>query len=258
MEIAKDVSVGGALSFLSGNYSYELSLDADDTKNLDLEWTGFSYRDTIESDSFGVDGKIGLMARPIDQIKLGATISIPLDFSVDEHWTQRSFYSYDDGTSESESDEGDFAYDISRPVRSGAGIAFCPIPGAIIAGDVLYTDWTQTEYSEPPSEDVSNEDFIEDYRSTFQLRFGTEYTIPGLGLSLRAGYMLDPLPHMPEGTNIETDRKFLTLGVGMMLADVLSLDVAYMRGSWKESSNGGDIDKARSSNRIFLSTVYKF
>jgi long-subunit fatty acid transport protein len=258
VDIAPGVSLGGALGFLSGHYSYELELDADDFENLDLELTGFSYWDTIDSDYFGVEGKIGLLARLIDQIRLGVTIGIPLDFSVDEYWEQESLYLYDDGTDESEFDNGEFSYDISRPFRFGGGIAAYPVPGAIIAADILYTDWTQTEYSEPPSENISNEDFKNDYRDTFQLRVGGEYTIPNMGLSIRGGYLFDPLPYTPGGTNIDTDRQFITAGLGMMLEEVLLLDVTYMRGFWKESSEDDITKEDRNSNRIFLSAGYRF
>ena len=258
VDIAPDVRVGGVLSFLSGDHHYELELDADDTADLDSELTGFSYRDLIDSDYFGIEAKIGLLARPIPQIRLGATLNFPLDFSVDEYWSQESFYLYDDGEDESWYDDGVFSYDISRPVRLGGGIAAHPLPGAIIAADVLYTDWTQTEYSEPPSEDVSNEDFIDDYRATVQLRIGGEYTIPSMGLRVRAGYQRDPLPYTPEGVSIDTDRQFITVGFGMVLGEVLSLDVAYMRGFWKESIDDSPVNKDRDSNRIFISTAYRF
>lgn len=258
VDVAPSVSLGGTLNFLSGNYSYKLDLDADDFENLDSELTGFSYRDMIDADYFGVEGKVGLLARLIDQVRLGVTVSVPLDFSVDEYWEQDSLYLYDDGTDESEFDNGEFPYDISRPFRFGGGLAFYPLPGAILAADVLYTDWTQTEYSEPPSEDISNEDFKNDYRDTFQLRIGGEYTIPATGLSVRAGYLFDPLPYTPEGTNIDTDRQFITVGLGMMLEEVLSLDVTYMRGFWKESTDDDTIKKDRTSNRIFLSTGFRF
>lgn len=258
VDIAPDVSLGGVLSFLSGDYSYELELDADDTEDLDPEWAGISYRDIIVSDYFGVEGKVGLLARFADQISLGVTISVPLDFSVEEYWSQETFDFYDDGTDESWFDEGDSPYDMSRPFRFGGGIAAYPLPGAIIAADVLYTDWTQTEYDQPPSDDISNEDFITDYRDTLQLRIGAEYAIPKVGLSIRAGYLLDPLPYDPDWIEIETDRQFITLGLGMMLDEVLSLDVAYVRGFWKEIIDDGIIEKNRTSNRIFLSAGYRF
>ncbi|MFC1712322.1 OmpP1/FadL family transporter [Candidatus Poribacteria bacterium] len=257
VEIAPGVSLGGTLNFLDGDYEYDLSLDADDTQGID-ELTGFSFRDTIGADYFGVESKIGLLARLGKQVRLGATIDIPLDFSVDEYWIQDSFYLYDDDTNESFTDDGFIPYDISRPFRFGAGIAAAPVPGVIISADALYTDWTQTEYSDPPSDDVSNEDFKDDYRDTVQLRLGIEGTIPNSGVRLRAGYLRDPLPYTPDGLEIGTERQFITVGIGMILDRVLSLDIAYMRGFWDESTDDGVIEKNRDSNRIFVSAGYRF
>lgn len=266
--VAPGVSLGGSLNFLSGNYEYDLELHADDTQDID-ELTGFDFMDTIDTDYFGVESKIGLLARVGKQIRLGATIDIPLDFFVgeyDEYWSQETYELYDDGTEYLDFD-GNYTpeYDISRPFRFGGGIAAAPIPGVIIAADALYTDWTQTEYSDPPSEDVSNEDFKEDYRDTVQLRFGAEYTIPNTGVRIRAGYLRDPLPYGPEdeddprpAINIETERQFITFGIGMILDRVLTLDIAYMRGFWKDSTADGIIEKDRDSNRIFVSAGYRF
>lgn len=258
VDIAPGVSIGGSLNFLSGNYLYELELDADDTTGIDPGIAGLSYRDSLDSDYFGVAGKIGLLARIGKQIRIGATVDVPLNFSVDEYWIQDSYYLYDDGTNESANDDGVFSYDISRPFRFGGGISACLLPGAIISADALYTDWTQTKYSDPPSEDISNEDFKDNYRDALQLRIGGEYAIPSMGLRIRAGYLFDPLPYTPESTKIDSDRRFVTVGLGMMLGRILSLDVAYMRGFWKESSDDGVIVKDRNSNRIFLSTGYRF
>ena len=77
-------------------------------------------------------------------------------------------------------------------------------------------------------------------------------------MSIRAGYMRDPLPYTPENINIETERQFITFGLGMMLDRVLSLDVAYMRGFWKESINDDVTVKDRTSNRIYISAGYRF
>ncbi len=256
VDVAPGVSLGGTLRFFSGNYDLEHDLEAEDTKDIDSELAALRYRDVIDADYFGVEGKIGLLARLSQYISLGATIDVPLDFSADEYWFQDSEYFYDDGTDDFESDEGTWPYDISRPFRFGGGLAVRPAPGAIVAADILYTDWTQTEYSDPPSEDISNEDFIDDYRATAQFRVGGEYAIPNLGVCVRAGYIYDPSPYTPDWVEIETERQFITFGLGMMMEEVLSLDAAYMRGFWKQDS--GFVTEDRTSNRVFLSVKYRF
>ena len=258
VDVARGVSIGGALSLLSGQYDYRLSLDADDTKELDLSLSGLSFDDTISSDYFGVKAKIGALVRTIDQVRIGATVEVPLDFSVDEYWSQSSLYIYDEKDDESTFDDGEIQYEISQPFRFSGGIAVRPIPGATIATDVLYTNWTKTQYNEPPAENIENSDFVSDYRGTAQIRVGMEYTIPCTGLSLRGGYLIDPLPYTPEGVDIITDRHFLSFGLGMTAGRAFSLDVAYVRGVWKQSSDEAAIKEDRNSNRIFLSVGYRF
>jgi hypothetical protein len=43
-----------------------------------------------------------------------------------------------------------------------------------------------------------------------------------------------------------------------MLDKVLSLDIAYMRGFWKESADDGVIVKDRDSIRMLVSAGYRF
>jgi len=270
VDIAPNIALGATLSVLSGRYDYSLKLDANDTKNLDSNITGISYQDTITTDYLGVEGKVGLLARVAKPLKLGLTINIPMSFSASEYWTQDTYYAYDDGTDDSQYDEGTFDYDISHSFgfndisrsfrflfRFNLGLSLLPIPNALISADVSYTDWTQTEYSEPPSTYV-NEDFINDYRATAGFRVGAEYYIPKAGLMLRAGYIRDPLPYKPEGTEIKTDRQFITAGVGLIMDESFSMDIAYIKGFSKVLSNNGNISKKLDTNRIMLSADFKF
>jgi long-chain fatty acid transport protein len=256
VDVAPNVALGATLSFLSGTYNYNLDLSASDSKQLDTKLDGLSYLDEITTDYFGVDGKLGLMAHFDRFARLGLTIAIPLSLTADEYWYQDSYWVYDDGTDESGVDEGTYSYDISRPIKFNAGVALRPIPGATIAADVGYTDWTQTEYSETPSEDVSNEDFLTDYRSTVKFSVGGEYVIPKSGLVLRAGYMLDPLPYKPVGTEIETERQYITFGIGLIMDGAFTIDAAYVKGFSKVNSD--NVSKKLDSNQIFLSAGTRF
>ena len=169
---------------------------------------------------------------------------------------QDSYYEYDDGTNESDRVGSGASYDISRPFRFSVGLAACPVPGAIIDADICYTDWTQTEYSELPWKDVSNQDFVDEYRDAVQVRVGGEYAIPNAGLRIRAGYQYDPLPYTPEYLVIDTDRQSITAGLGMMLDKVMSLDIAYVYSFWETNA---DISvETQNSHRIFLSAGYRF
>ncbi len=257
VDIAPNISVGASLGFLSGSYDYNLDLIATDTKNLDKNIDKISYIDTTATDYIGADAKIGILARVAKAVKIGGMINIPLSLSADEYWTQDSYYTYDDGTKESDLYDGSVGYDISYPFKFNLGVSVSPLPNALISADVSYIDWTQTKYSEPPASDVSNEDFINDYRDILRLGVGFEFFIPNSGLALRIGYMRDPLPYIPKGTEIESERQYITTGIGIIAEEVFNLDIAYMRRFYKLKI-GSDKAKDYSSNRIFLSAGFKF
>ena len=257
VDVAPNVSVGASLGFLSGSYDYSLDLIATDTQRLDKNIDTINYIDTTATDYMGADAKIGILARVAKPIKLGATINIPLSFTANEYWTQDSYYTYDDGTEESDLNDGSVDYDISRPFKFSLGLSMSPMPNALISADASYIDWTQTKYSEPPAGDVSNEDFINDYRDILRLSVGCEFFIPNSGLALRLGYMRDPLPYTPKGTEIEKERQYITAGIGIIAEEAFNLDIAYMRGFYKLRVNSDKV-KDYTSNRIFLSAGFKF
>ena len=87
-------------------------------------------------------------------------------------------------------------------------------------------------------------------------------------LALRAGYYSDPVPYVgpldeedadPENTHlilIEQDRRFFTLGAGMLFDQVLQLDVSWTGGSFEQVRGGGREDS--NINRGFVSVGYRF
>ncbi|MFQ6039243.1 MAG: hypothetical protein ACE5PV_00190 [Candidatus Poribacteria bacterium] len=117
-----------------------------------------------------------------------------------------------------------------------------------------YTDWTQTEYSEPPAEDVSNEDFDNFYRDTVEIRVGGEYFIPAINSKVRAGYMRNPIAFDPE--SVTDERDFLTFGVGALIDGVLALDAAYLLGLWERSDDS--LRQKYTSHQILFSFAYRY
>jgi hypothetical protein len=172
---------------------------------------------------------------------------------INEDWTQDTFTRFDDGTKESDYDSGYFDYNIKRPFEFGGGIAF-HLQNLLLAADLQYADWTQTEYSEPPAEDISNEDFDEFYRGTVEVRVGGEFLIPAINSKIRAGYLRNPIAFDAE--SITNERDFLTFGVGTIIDEVLELNAAYLLGLWEKSD--GSLRQKETSHQIFVSFAYRY
>ena len=103
--------------------------------------------DTIDREYFGVGGRVGLLAYITDEVSLGLTAVAPMDIEVDEVWREETDVVFDDGASETESDQGAVLFNIERPFELGAGIAVKLLQDCLtLAGDIQFTDWTQTQY----------------------------------------------------------------------------------------------------------------
>ena len=124
----------------------------------------------------------------------------------------------------------------------------------ILASDLQFIDWTQTQYSSPPSEDVSRDNFEQFYDKTVQIRVGAEYQIKQIDAYTRVGYLYDPIPF--NGKEIDNNRNYLTIGLGKVFDNVVKFDVAYMRGSWKQSVES--LATSQTSNRLFFSAAYRY
>ena len=102
--------------------------------------------------------------------------------------------------------QGSILFDIERPFELGAGIAVKLLQKCLtLASDIQFTDWTQTQYSAPPSEDVSRDNFERFYDKTVQIRVGAEYQIKKIDAYTRVVICMT-LSHL-------TRKKLTTIGI---------------------------------------------
>ena len=251
--ISRNITLGASFDFWDGNHFQELDVLATDTTNVDTEIYDFNFYDTTERDYWGFSGKIGMLAKLSKHVKIGAAVTVPMLLEVDENWTQDTVIKLDDGSEEFDSDDGYINYSIQRPFEFGGGIAV-NYEQLLLAADLQYADWTQTEYSEPPAQDVSNADFDDYYEDTLQLRFGGEFSIPAIDSKVRAGYWYNPIAFFAE--DVTDNRDFFTFGVGTLVDDVLELNLAYLLGLWEKSTDTGE--QKYTSHQIFFSMAYRY
>lgn len=264
--IAEGLKFGGGLDFWHGENEYTLDVTASDVNRIDSDLDRFRFADSILREFSGVGGKIGILAKAGDNFKFGGTIGFPLQLNIDEDWVQNSFFYFDDGTDESDSDDGITLFDLKRPFELAAG-ASVRLGQFLIAADAQYVDWTQSEYSTPPAEDISNRDFEDFYRDTLQLRTGVEFLIPEIQTKVRAGFISDPLAFLgnqeardeflkDRKDDIKKDRNFITFGIGRVFAETMKFDISYVRGSWERSAPS--LKKEQTSNWLLFSAAYRF
>ena len=252
--VSNHILVGGSIDFWHGSSFNELDSAAADINNVDPEIESFAFHDTVDRDYSGLSGRVGVLAFAGENVTLGGTITLPVNLEVSEIWEQQTIVRFDDGEESEEGDGGSILFDIERPFEFGGGVAIKLLGKRLtLAGDVQFTDWTQTEYNPLPADDVEN-NFSRFYDSSVQVRTGVEYRIPEIETSVRVGYFRDSIPF--QDREIDNDRDFLTIGIGKIFDQIIKIDVAYMRGSWGQSSSS--LTESQISNRVFVSTGYRY
>jgi hypothetical protein len=259
IDLSPRISFGTALYLYTGKheYNWEYNLDSVDYQ--------YGEESLISDDYLGWNAKISLSIQLSRMVGLGLAVETPTFLSVDE---EADYIYLGDPTLYYNFAE----YNVKKPFVFSVGIQ-ARLKSAVLALDLDYTDWSQLEYGDNDEMEIFNDDIRNYYTDVIRYRIGGEYIIPDWGLSLRAGYYNDPLPFKKRFIN--SDRDGISFGFGILVDQVLTIDVAYVHGSYSRNSDfihasevdSGDqllgtynliVDEDISFNRIYLTSAYRF
>jgi long-chain fatty acid transport protein len=280
IEVSPAVALGLTINLMSGEDENIREFTWEDTQDYYVErrWVArdvfLDDYDTSFSTTFGAHVR---SSAKDPKVRFGATVTTGSTHNVSYSLKAVpdggfNLIEYDDG---SDPDTNlnvieDDSYKISLPLQFGAGLAVQPQPGLLLSLGAHVAEWSQSDYKGRDEDDLrANATFDPQYEDVIRYHIGVEYQVPQVTLDLRAGFYTDPLPFVgprnaelsvhPD-TNplvlIEQDRRYFTLGAGMLFDRVLQVDVAWTRGSF-EQVEGIDSEEGRIS-RLFISSGYQF
>lgn len=193
--------------------------------NLELEGTG----------DLAFSWNAGVIVRPVEEISIGVTYraQTDIDFSGTANFNPpASLATLFPG--------GDVTTGLSAPATYLVGLAWMPSDNLELEVDYQGIQWSsydklaidfKTDAANTPGVAQADVTSPKKYKNTFILRAGGEYTLPILGLKLRAGYLFDrnPVPdeHL-EPLLPDADRHGLNVGLGMKIWSNITMDVAYL------------------------------
>lgn len=265
-DIARNLSVGLTLTYVSGTYTYERDYKEQDNNgiytNLPYDFDQLTLEDNVESDLSGVNARFGLMFRVPERFRLGLSIKTPTTFRVKETFNTIARSYFDNGDvlpSEGPFDSpGSNEYDVVTPWVFSAGVSFI-IRDLVLSGDIEYTDWTQLRFEEANPDLIAyNKDMKEIFRGTANLRAGAEYDLHAL--RLRGGFIYNTSPYQDDPSSF--DQKYITAGVGVPLGESTMLDAGYARGWWDTFRTNYDsssrVDESITTNNFVMTFSYRF
>jgi long-subunit fatty acid transport protein len=247
MDIAKELSIGVTLNFMSGSYSYDRQFSETDPNNLythyvkdtTTDMSEFRWDSNIKSDLTGFNALIGIMYRKQGKFRIGATVRTPTHLEVSESFAD-SYRAYAHYLAPYPADgpyilTGDTKYRIITPTVFSLGASVQPTEWLMVAGDAEYTDWTEVQFDTDNPDLISENQLIKTsyLRDTWNLRGGAEVTIWDLGLKLRGGVVYNPSPWKADAPFKERDQLYYTAGLGIQVEGNVAINLAYAYGSWK-------------------------
>ena len=283
LDVSPAVSLGATLGFVSGEDEAVSEFDWADPQDEFLEQR-FLSRDTFTDEyqwtPYAVLGAMLRTPRDNPRYRLGATFTtggthkIRYVFRGSPSDTGYSSVQYDDGTVEKFSDEeARNTYELALPFEFGVGASAEALPGLTLAGSLHLAEWSQSEYKGADDYGLrADTSFETQYRDVLRYHLGVEYQVPVVALDLRAGYFVDPVPFIgprDPGSDdppirIEEDRRFITLGAGILLDEAMQIDIAWVRGAFKQveeySSEFSDnvLSEDYAINRLVVGVGYNF
>ena len=274
--ISNTVYIGGSIGLVDLKYrtdaQYEEAGRAREyLSNGDLTGANINYKLLFNQSQItkgsGVNGKIGIIVRAAEGLRIGANFQTPTWFVIDDSYTE----GLDNrgtirGTTDTET--YDFTYNLRTPLKGSLGASYVIGGQAIISADVDFIDYASTRMSTNGGSNDSelirsnNADIRNNFKSAVNYRVGGEYKISNV--SLRAGYGVNGSPYKTDDSGF-FDTKMYSGGLGYRMNNYF-IDLAYQRVETNNTfnpytlsnGNGPTADVKNTLNNVFLTLGLRF
>lgn len=242
LNISNQLYLGASIGLVNMRYTSNaeyLESGTNISTNPDNDMVGknytLSYRQNQVTDGSGINGRLGLIFKPTNAVRLGATFQTPTWVHMQDSYSEVLDTRYTGGGTNTNFTNADqtyaFEYNLRTPYKGSLGASVILGGNALLTADVDYVDYasikfsTSSNYRDYTTINQNNADVKSNYTSAVNFRVGGEYKIDQF--SLRAGYGLNGSPIKNDDDN-KFDTKFYSGGLGYRYSNYY-FDVAYQR-----------------------------
>ncbi|MGV3588277.1 MAG: OmpP1/FadL family transporter [Adhaeribacter sp.] len=196
--------------------------------NSTTVFQNLTLRDEFTTTGNGINGRLGVIFKPTDLFRVGASIQTPTYYAMNDSY-QTSLQVQEFENHDVRTDPGEYSYNLTTPMRLNGGLAFILGKNGFISGDLEYVDYSKARLNDESDSDVfraTNNRISTDFKSAVNLKLGAEgrYDI----FRVRAGYALLGDPYK-NGT-IDRKQSIITAGAGIRQASYFA-DLAFVTSS---------------------------
>jgi len=235
------ISVGAALNINYGMFSLKRWAGNTAIPQPPYEIDLGQYEMNLKGWGFGATA--GVLVKASDMLSFGATIRTPnrVKFSGDTSLSNVDLLGFKE-SSEAET----VSPHLTFPLWIAGGVAFRPLSGLTLTGDLQWTQWSTLDQIELKFIDpywslfmtASGENKMHlEWKDALQIRFGAEYWLRE-NLAIRGGYYYDPTPTPDKTMNFLLPSytfNVFTVGLGYALNGlVIDLGFEFLAGMGRE------------------------
>jgi hypothetical protein len=206
--------------------------DPDDVINY---FDGFSFRNTLNTTGQGVNFKLGLLARPLDFLRVGASVQTPTVLKLDDDFRATMSTDLNDGEGTHTFDaNGDYDYSITTPFKATGSIAFIFQQYGLISLDYEFVDYSSGRLRANDYDFFNeNEAVSERYKPGSNLRIGAEVKLMG-SYYVRGGFATYASPYVSGEPNAGNSLTVFSGGVGYRDSNYY-FDFGFARSGWDQT-----------------------
>jgi hypothetical protein len=213
--------LGASVGFGSVKYIRETQFEESGINDPANNLSSYKLDEELKVVGSSVNAKIGFIYRPVDLIRVGASMQTPNYYNMSEGYTTHLSSSFGNNDSSFTSDPLNyvFDYDLKTPFKFNFGTAIFFQQYGLISLDVDYLDYSSMKLSTSANdinfESDSKNEVKASYQSTFNYRIGAEAKLGDI--ALRAGYSIYGDPY--QNQLIDRSRQSISAGLGYRSAD---------------------------------------
>lgn len=212
--------IGGAIGIQRIKYNEHSEHFENDPDDSIQYLHSFKVMDHLNAYGRGYNLKLGIIYKPINALRIGASVHSPTFFNINEEYYSEleSAIDFEDGNGivndAYETDMGNFEYELTTPFKANASFAFIFGKIGLLSIDYEYVDYSNARMREDSyAFNDENKSIRSRYKATNNIRTGAE--IKAGILSFRGGFAMYGSPYSSQEANKNASYYIYSLGIGM-------------------------------------------
>lgn len=196
--ISNKLFLGASLGIASFKYrsiekTTENGLYIDPTTSNSNDYN-VTYTRNFSTDGSGVNLKLGLILKPVNQLRIGLSFESPTWYSVTDNYSEELLNNIN---TYSGLDSYPYEYKLTTPMKVNGGLAFFFGSKGFISADVGFVDYSTIKFksNDYSTEQLNNNNIVKDFKNVVNFNIGGEMRLSD-DVLFRLGYQSQGNPYV--------------------------------------------------------------